>query len=87
MENEICTIEDVASALGRKPDYVRNNWRRLNRDHNFPRPLPGSDYARWSRQAFLAWVASGGRSIEPDGGEDLVARARAAIHAELGVGT
>lgn len=88
LESQVCTIGEVAAALGRSERYIRGNWRRLHRDNNFPRPLPGSDYARWSRFAVMAWLRSSGQSVETDDEPgDLVSQGRAAIHAELGVDT
>ncbi len=85
LSEEICTIEEVAAALGRDASYVRTNWRRLNARAGFPRPLPGSSYDRWSRFALIAWLQANGEQPADEQAGDLVARSRAAIHDELGV--
>lgn len=46
---------DVAAILGVAVATLRGKWRRLNREHGFPRPLAGRPDA-WSRALVDDWV-------------------------------
>ena len=82
---ETIGLDELAPLLGRTPDWLKANWRRLHRKKDFPRQLPGSD-GRWSRVAVIGWIRANGElppEQEPDG---FIGRERAALHAQLGVG-
>lgn len=85
LESLTASLQEVAAALGRKPDWLRRNWRKLEAS-GFPSPLPGSGW-RWPRRAVELWIASSGRapSVAPvndnAAGADLVALHRAELAA------
>lgn len=51
-------IDDVAAAMGRDAEWLRRNWRRLQRTHGFPRKIPGA--LRFPRAAVETWLKGGG---------------------------
>lgn len=46
---------ELADWLNVKPSHLSNKLCVLQRDHGFPRHLPGTR-GRWSRAAVLAWI-------------------------------
>ena len=78
-------LDEVARALGRRPDWLKRNWLKLHREQGFPRKIPAGDV--WPRGAVEVWLRSAGAVELPplpanqngDAGGDLVARAAAAL--------
>ncbi len=58
LSSHTVSIGDVAAAMGREEEWLRRNWRRLQRTHGFPRKIPGA--ARFPRAAVETWLTRGG---------------------------
>ncbi len=56
MPTRALNVEDVAAELGRKVDWVHNNWRELVQIEGMPAPLHGVGALAWSAPAFYAWL-------------------------------
>ncbi len=57
MVSQLYTRSEVAENLGCSLATLPVKWRRLNREHGFPRPLPGRSDA-WSRILVDEWIAT-----------------------------
>lgn len=54
-------LDELAGLLLRKPGWLRRHWRRLHRDYQFPRTLPGTGMV-WSRRLVTVWIESSGET-------------------------
>jgi hypothetical protein len=58
MPQRALTLRDIATELGRSPNWVRLNWRNLVKNEGLPPPLldsgRGADCS-WSAAQFYAW--------------------------------
>jgi len=54
-QSPLYLASEVAALLGCSLATLPAKWRRLNRDHGFPRPLPGNGNA-WSRYLVNKWI-------------------------------
>ena len=87
------TADEIGAAIGKTGRTVRVTWRRWNRDHGFPRPLPISPGV-WSRALVEAWLAGGGmvaaveaeRRRRTDTPDTVVAAQRDMLERRFGVG-
>lgn len=81
---QLYTRDEVAALLGCSLATLPAKWRRLNRDHGFPRPLPGRADA-WSRILVDEWIATPederGRPRSQSRRDGAVAAQRAALEA------
>jgi len=85
---EIASLEEVAGALGRKPEWLMRRWLKLHQDHGFPRKHPSG--WTWPRSAVAAWLRAGGFMPEPaapandNGSVDVEAAYRAMLSERYG---
>jgi predicted DNA-binding transcriptional regulator AlpA len=56
MSGPTLTLAEVAQELGRSPDWLYENWRRLLRTERLPRPLQMQHPYIWSRAQIYAWI-------------------------------
>lgn len=80
---------EVAELLGVSLGTLPAKWRRLNRQHGFPRPLPGRSDA-WSRVLVDEWIATPAEERERPGRtprrEASIARQRENLEARYATG-
>ncbi|YBV97552.1 hypothetical protein M1D80_11930 [Phyllobacteriaceae bacterium JZ32] len=88
LENETADIDEVAAAIGRKPQWLKRNWLKMHNNEGFPRPLPGSDW-RWPRRMVELWLIAGGVVAKAANsnhvGADLITLQRQAHHERYGI--
>jgi hypothetical protein len=89
LSDETAGLEEVAAALGRKPEWLKRRWLKLHREQGFPRKLSTGDV--WPRRQVEVWLRSGGvlapqpvPANQNTGGVDLVAQAAKALLAQYG---
>lgn len=58
LSDETAGLEEVAAALGRKPEWLRRNWLKLHQQEGFPRKIAAGWV--WPRRSVLSWLRSGG---------------------------
>jgi hypothetical protein len=89
LSDETATLEEVAAALGRKPQWLKRRWLALHLEKGFPRKLSTGDV--WPRRQVEVWLRSGGVLVpqpvpanQNAGGVDLVAQAAEALRLQYG---
>ena len=82
MQQVTLTIDEVAEMLHRRPETLRRRWRALNREHDFPRPLPGLGLV-WSRALVVAWIEAGGALAAPSAEGSFTQRARESLERQF----
>lgn len=89
LANETASLDEVASALGKSPAWLKRNWLRFHQSNGFPRKIPAGDV--WPRRAVEAWLRSAGQITAPPlpanenmAGVDLVSAAAAALRERYG---
>lgn len=88
LSNETATLEEVAAAIGRKPEWLRRYHRRLQERHGFPARIPGGWV--WPRRTVEAWLRSGGvetpqpAAANQNGAADYVAAASSFLSERYG---
>ncbi len=53
LQDKLVPIEELATALGRKPSWLMRNWLRMHQQHGMPRKVPSTWC--WPRRAMEAW--------------------------------
>lgn len=83
LANETATLQEVAAAIGREPDWLRRNWLKLHEREAFPRKLPCGWV--WPRALVEAWLRSGGLPPAPiaTANDNQLSDPRAAYRAAL----
>lgn len=84
LQAETAPIDEVASAIGRREEWLRRNWLRFHLEHGFPRKLP--QCWAWPRAAVAAWLRAGGASPArpaPAGNDNDTPTAEAAYRAAI----
>lgn len=89
LANETASLEEVASALGKPPAWLKRNWLKFHLTSGFPRKIPAGDV--WPRRAVEAWLRSAGQlsalplpANENMAGVDMVSAAAAALRERYG---
>lgn len=86
LSDETVGLEELAEAIGKKPDWLKRHWLKLHEAENFPRKIPTGWV--WPRRAVLSWLRSGGfmppLPANQNGEADFIDAAAAALKERYG---
>lgn len=88
LKDKTAPLEEVAAALGKRPEWLKRNWLRFHLKHGFPRKIPCGDV--WPRGAVEAWLRSAGMNAQPlpanenAPGHDVISAAAQALQERYG---
>lgn len=61
--NETITLDELAAAIGRPPEWLKRKWLDIHVRHGFPRKIALGWV--WPRRLVEAWLAAGGAAAIP----------------------
>lgn len=80
LADAVAPLEEVASAMGKPPAWLKRNWLKLHLAHGMPRRHAAAWV--WPRALVFAWLQSGGSAFAGATSNDNAATPRAiTIHA------
>ncbi len=83
LSDRVVGIDELAAALGRKPEYIVRNWLKMHRKLGMPRKNPGGWI--WPRGAMEAWL-DGAELREVQQFSELVANQNRKLAERYGIG-